>query len=275
MPFLSEKFDLDRIARVPQRIRQDWRTVRLLRNWRETLTAKLQRRKLQSLQFRDNVILHSPNEVDLGFLFHEIWLDGVYNRKGYEVRPGDVVIDIGANIGTFAIYAATRAEGVKVYAYEPFPENFTYLRRNLSDSRLNNIIVHQCAVAGGHEQRMLQVANAWILNSLAEKDAALAGKGAVSVDCVTLAEIVEEAERCDLLKIDCEGSEYEIFYSTPDETLGRIKRIVGEYHEGSGAPAKTGKALCEYLRARSFRIDHLEILDESTGAFFATNTSIS
>lgn len=272
MSLFSQTIDAERLARIPNRLREDWQTVRLLRNWRETLGAKLKREKLKSLRFRNNLVLHSPSQVDLGFLFHEIWLDGVYNRSGYEVGQGDIVIDIGANIGTFAIYVAASAPGVKVFAYEPFPQNFDYLCKNISDSYLTNVKPYRKAIAGMNEQRTLNVSDAWVLNSLSANNEEHKTANGIQVECITLSEILKETERCDLLKIDCEGSEYEIFYSCSPETLSKIRRIVGEYHEFDVSPEKTGKALCEFLESNSFRIDHFAPIDSKTGAFFATNT---
>ena len=77
--------------------------------------------------------------------------------------------------------------------------------------------------------------------------------------------------RCDLLKIDVEGAEYEILLTTTDETFSKICRIYGEYHEFH--PNKSlmdGGTLSSFLRSKGYevqlvpkrkRIDH--------GLFFA------
>ncbi len=80
-------------------------------------------------------------------------------------------------------------------------------------------------------------------------------------------------ERCDLLKIDCEGSEYEILQGCTPDALSRVRRIVGEYHEGPYING-TGKELCRFLESRSFRIDHLSPLEVDSGVFCATNMAI-
>lgn len=131
--------------------------------------------------------------------------------SGYEIRAEEVVIDIGANIGVFAIYAATRAPGIKVYAFEPFPENIRWLRRNVESSHVANVKIHQQAVGAGPGVRFLRVdPSNWGLHSLG-------GTGderqrVLSVDCIDLDHIMkmDGLKQCDLLKVDCEGSEYEI-----------------------------------------------------------------
>ena len=61
------------------------------------------------------------------------WLDA-------NLRDGDVLYDIGANIGVYTLYAAKRKSGCRVYAFEPAGQNFARLLRNVSINRLNNVI---------------------------------------------------------------------------------------------------------------------------------------
>jgi len=75
-------------------------------------------------------------------------------------------------------------------------------------------------------------------------------------------------ERCDLLKLDCEGAEYEIVYSAPKEKLERIKRITMEYH--CGMNQHKPDQLAEYLRQAGFEVDLHPPLDEEGGYMFAT-----
>jgi len=81
----------------------------------------------------------------------------VYNPGGYEIRDGQTVIDIRANVGVFAAYAASRGSRVRVFAYEPFPENVNWLRRNIEDSGLKNVEIRPQAVAARPGNRKLRV----------------------------------------------------------------------------------------------------------------------
>ena len=53
---------------------------------------------------------------------------GEYATPGFDISPGDSVVDVGANVGAFAVLAASR--GARVTAYEPHPETFAYLEHN-------------------------------------------------------------------------------------------------------------------------------------------------
>ncbi|HEX8070879.1 MAG TPA: FkbM family methyltransferase [Pyrinomonadaceae bacterium] len=259
-----------RLARIPERCARDFRQIVLLKNWREALVAGWRRRPLPRVQLRNRVVIDGPASIDLEFLFQEIWLRHTYDPPGYAIEAGDTVIDVGANIGVFAAYAATRAEGVRVYAYEPFPENARWLRQNVAASGLTNVRVREQAVAGATGPRRLHTdPDSWIMHSLT----AAPGDG-IEVNCISLADVFaqEELTRCDLLKLDCEGSEYEILEACPPDVLRRVRKIVGEYHQGP-AHGGTGRGLCQFLEARGFKIDSFEETGPNCGYFTARNLS--
>lgn len=250
------------------RIVRDTQLFSLLENWPEAIAAEWSKTRINKLKLRNRVCLESPENIDLAFLFHESWVKKIYTPPGYEIRPNHVVIDIGANIGVFSTYAATRSPDVKVYAYEPFSENLTWLKKNITKSQLPNILVYQEAVTGSSSQRFLQLdVSSGICHSLFSKSVATPTVPTVPVNCVTLNQVMEinQIKECDLLKIDCEGSEYEILQQSSTATLKRIKRIVGEYHESPNIPG-SGQELCRFLESHSFRIDRLE-----DNIFWATN----
>ena len=253
------------MRRIPQRISQDLRIIRLVRNWKEVLAAKWKRKSFTQIKLRNGIQLKGPAAVDLNFLFHEIWIDKIYTPAGYEINPGDTVIDIGGNIGLFAIYAAVRKPHTKVYSFEPFPSNARFFLQNIQQNNLSRIKLYEKAVTGKKGNRFLNVSDSWVSHSLSpEKED---GKG-IEVGGITLNEILEETKKCDLLKIDCEGSEYEIFYSTSHEDLQKIHRVVCEYHNNKEG---NGPGLKEYFEKNSFQIDVFRKLGENTGLICATN----
>ena len=72
------------------------------------------------------------SKPDVQFLYDEIFADECYAKHGLEIRPGATVIDVGGNIGMFALYATEKAgaEG-RVFALEPIPRTFAALRENV------------------------------------------------------------------------------------------------------------------------------------------------
>lgn len=256
--------DLERVSRIPKRIRQDLRVIGLAKNWKEILSSKLSRTPLNSVRLRNGVVINSPAQVSLDFLFQEIWLDKVYSPAGYEIKPGDIVFDIGGNIGVFALYAATQAPNVKVYSYEPFPENAAFFEKNLKESQLKNINFNNLAVATDAGERTLEVNDSWIKHTLSDTSGGKQIENGITVKCVSLDEAMKEFDRCDLLKLDCEGSEYEILYAGSTETIGKIKKIVGEYHNLDNE-VRNGESLRLFLEKNSFQIDIYQPLDDHSG----------
>lgn len=238
---------------IHQRLLRDITVMRLLSNWREAIAAEIHNSRIYDLRLRNGVRLRSPAAIDLYFLFHEIWVAKIYTNGGYGISRGETVIDVGANIGVFTLLAAHAAPDVRVLAFEPFSENFEWLSSNVELSRARNVEMFRAAVAGKTGQRVLHVCdNNWIANAIAD--------GATSpgtiVDAVSLEEVMERNRvvRCNLLKLDCEGSEFEILYNCPPAILRRIDRIVAEFHECHVQHREAGE-LRAFLKAMSFNVE--------------------
>lgn len=63
------------------------------------------------------------------WILDEIIFRNVYNCPGYEIKNDDTVIDIGAHIGVFTIYAASKAKNGKVFSFEPLKDNYLLLKK--------------------------------------------------------------------------------------------------------------------------------------------------
>lgn len=242
--------------RVKKRVKDDFKVFSLAENWKEILEAKISKKPISAVRLKNGVHIKSPEDVDLAYIFHEIWIDEYYSPPGYEITDGQTIVDIGANIGVFALYAATRAPGGRVYSFEPFPKSADYFEDNVRSSRLDNIKLFRGAVAGETGERTLQVNDSWLENALSENSryGEEQAVGGVTVKTVSLEDALADIEQCDLLKIDCEGSEFEILYSSPPETLKKVRRIVGEYHQNDKERMNV-KELCRFLEQHSFQID--------------------
>lgn len=84
------------------------------------------------------------------------------------------------------------------------------------------------------------------------------------ITIATLDDLLDQhgVERADLVKIDCEGAEYDIFAAASDGCLGRIDRIIGEYHDVRGQDPAT---VFDRLRSAGFSVKTFPFDPESTG----------
>jgi FkbM family methyltransferase len=184
-------------------------------------------------------------------------LNGIFGRDEYRLNGFadgslDTVVDIGANIGLFSIRVAPLAR--RIIAYEPLPDHFKLLQANLSAPNFRHVVSVQKALAGKAGPLDLWVSPNPGGHSIL-RDVAGGGAGSVRVEAATFREIFADhsIERCDLLKIDCEGAEYESLAAMPADLWPRIDRIHLEFHRGP--PGWDGGKLAEFLRGKGYRCD--------------------
>jgi FkbM family methyltransferase len=181
----------------------------------------------------------------------------VFLREEYGAVPdGATILDIGANIGTFSVYAATSARDVRICAYEPMADFHSLLLQNVRLNGLERAIkCFNCAVAADASTRQLFVESETFSfpTLIAPQDAPRRRR--VEVPCATLLEILDSngLTQVDLLKMDCEGAEYEILYRAPHACFDRIREIRMEYHN---LPAERCNVteLMGFLRERKYDI---------------------
>ena len=167
----------------------------------------------------------------------EVFDERVYDRVN-PVRHGDVVVDVGAYVGMFAIKVAHVAS--MVLAIEPNRDNANYIINNLVTSGIHNVQVVQQAVADRCGTGALHLHHMSSCHSLV-----YGGRSSTTVMVNTLDNICSEESRIGLVKIDAEGSELAVIRGGKD-TLQRARSVVvAMYHqkEGNNGVAQVAFAL--------------------------------
>jgi FkbM family methyltransferase len=182
----------------------------------------------------------------------EIFVGDCY--RAAHIRPGAIVIDIGANIGCYSLLAARHA--ARVLACEPYPENLSLLRENVALNNANNVEIIPYAIASRAGTNMLFIP---VDDSFVGRISLHPGRGSRTVEttCVTLEQIIREAglDKVDVLKIDCQGAEYEILYGASPETLSRVQQIITECEVFDDEhPDWSAAALKSYLQTCDFNV---------------------
>lgn len=131
-------------------------------------------------------------------VYKEIWLDHEYSRYGVEVEPGDVVVDCGANVGFFTLYALEK--GAKhVYAIECDDRNMESLNYNLNNT--NSTIIQAFVGVGEND---------------------------LPIDKML---VDFQLPQIDFIKVDIEWGEYSLLMETPDDIIQKVNKWVIEFHD--------------------------------------------
>jgi FkbM family methyltransferase len=162
-----------------------------------------------------------------GLLINEQFFGQQYK---FAARKRDVV-DIGANVGDSPIYFALNG-AKRVYAYEPFPYIYGRARRNISANHLEKKIFLYNEGVGGRNSSVILPSN-YIDGGSDIRNPKSKGQKTQRVRIITLGSIVKKHGLHNaLLKSDCEGSEYDIFFNADNRTLQAFDEMVIEYHYG-------------------------------------------
>lgn len=166
------------------------------------------------------------------------------NLLGYEV------IDAGAYVGDTAIFFASR--GARVYAYEPIPELFSMMVKNIALNGMEaSISPMNCAVGESRFTRIyVNRAEGYLGSSMFIKPT----ESWVDVRSVNLEEAFANCHRGTrkILKLDCEGCEFAIITMRNLALLKQFDQVVGEYH--SDLTSINVQALTGPLESAGFQV---------------------
>ena len=185
----------------------------------------------------------------------ETFIDRFYERFGTPVEDGWRIVDIGGGIGEFTLFAAYKYPTNVVFAFEPYPESFDLLKANLELNGVKNVNAFEEAVWSENGRLRLDLTPGEPSQFISgAADRSLNNTDQTIVPAITLSEVFAELnlDHCDLLKLDCEGAEFPILFSAPDELLGKIDRIILEYHDDAGD--YTHQDLAKYLTERGYLV---------------------
>ncbi|MBB5254994.1 FkbM family methyltransferase [Sulfurisphaera ohwakuensis] len=155
----------------------------------------------------------------------------IFENKDYEIEvKGREVVDIGANIGDSSIYFAVNG-AKKVIAVEPLPSVYSELLKNIELNNLQNIIIPINAAVGSKEGEMEVPCNYEISDSVMYST--LSTQGNKNETCkapkITLKKILDYVNDPYLLKMDCEGCEFDLILNEYSD-VSVFENIILEYH---------------------------------------------
>ena len=166
----------------------------------------------------------NPDATDKDIV-HEIFGENVYDVNEGDFDDTGIAIDIGGNFGAFTVYAA--AMGAKrVYTHEPNSENWDRLMFTLIQDLGDTIVFTSRAGVGAVP------GYARLTNQQGESHVTTDDTDAEDITIIPLEVVFADngISNCDVLKIDCEGSEYDIIAGASPEILAKARYITMEFH---------------------------------------------
>ena len=242
------------------------KTLGVVENWQEVVLVYFGlRRGVSTLRMRDGLRIRlRAGSTDI-HAFATVWLLEEYSRPGFAPGDGGTIIDIGAHIGLYTAYISRISRDSEILSFEPASANYALLKENVELNSLGRVSTFNLAVAGRSGGRSIFLSEDHAAHSIYKES----GTGE-AVDCVTLDKIIGDngVERVSMLKLDCEGAEYDILKGASDDSFEKIEKICMEYHTGTGDSGMLDELRGDLAR-RGFRLEVVHISDE-TGMIFAS-----
>jgi FkbM family methyltransferase len=159
-------------------------------------------------------------------------LEQVFIKKNYNIDFGDMnpklIIDGGANVGYTSVLFAKRFPHAQIYSIEPETSNFAVLKKNAS--RFPNI--HPLNNGLWHTSGKLDIVDSG-LGEWAFMTTESSSTSTASIDALTIDDILKMSgsNKIDILKLDIEGAEKELFSKNYESWLGKVDTLIIELHD--------------------------------------------
>lgn len=210
------------------------------------------RNKSLNAYFYNGLILPIDSRFSFGYI-NAIFFQYIYGR----IQPNwQMIIDVGANRGYFSLYAAQNALRAQIYALEPFHKTFEVLTHNIAanhvEARITPLAFALSAKDGFSPFYLgIDLLKHSLLTTVSEK------QDTVLVETRSLVSFMDayNLAHIDMLKMNCEGSEYNILMNTPTPYLQRIQHLRLEYHT---LKDHNIDMLKEYLEKQGFKCVRLK-----------------
>jgi FkbM family methyltransferase len=199
---------------------------------------------------------------------HDEFFSGV---PSYQPAETDVILDVGAHIGTFSLLAATKVSRGTVYAIEASEETFNYLRINAALNGLKNLAPFHLALSDRRGTSTLYHDTGNWGHSLVSK----LSDSSETVECCTLQQFFDEhgIDACSFIKFNCEGAEFPILLNSPPSLLKRVGKMLVLFH-GDLWKQNSPQDLLTHLGASGFECE-VTNCEEERGWIVATNSAFA
>jgi FkbM family methyltransferase len=212
--------------------------------------------------FVDIPTISLSNSVPYRFNYLEYFIDKKYGK--WLDRPYDLVIDVGANVGVFTSYMMYNDYAKKVVSIECSELVLTELRKNFKNN--TNVTIISKALHTSTDPIVFYnspenpvISSTLSPDKLVSHGAGVKGNVAVTVETITIKELVTTYKIIDLLKIDIEGGEYDVLLNTDELLFDSINNLIVECHFFEHDYQIKYNALLDKLRTVGYTVEEYEI----------------
>lgn len=168
----------------------------------------------------------------MNHMIEQVFQQDEYNLKKIDFMPGDIVLDIGANVGCVSILLAKKYPFLEIYSFEAHPINYNNLVGNIKLNDIENIKPYNLIVSDSDENIIpitLEVNNTGATSLFKSKknDPYTFDIKTISLDTIIKNNNINNVK---LLKLDCEGSEFEILQNSKKLNNIKVENIAIEIH---------------------------------------------
>lgn len=237
---------------TPRQMRLAAWSVFNIRNWYSVIESRRRARRLSSIVLRSGLNL-SVKAKDCQPFF-EIFAEKRYDHPDFLIPRDGVIVDVGANIGFYSVYAATRLvpEG-RVFAFEPIPACAEVIETNCRRNGIDNVTVFQLGVGKQDGVVPFHIAERSGDSSLF---AVLSSQQIESAVVLSPRRLFAMFSRIDLIKVDCEGAEFILLWEADKREWEKVAAVSMEYHLGlnTGYPDGNPTVVADRLVELGFRV---------------------
>jgi len=247
-----------------------WQTPRTFSNW-ATVLADMAREKIgrgpatRTFNTRGGLVIQCPNKPGARVPIYEIFAEDCYHFEWFlgplSGQPLQV-LDVGGQIGTFACRLAQLEPKATIRTYEPSPTSASVLRGNVERNKFaDRVTVVEAALAGSVGTAEFDDNEGGSgTNSLV---GAQGSSATVTVNTTTFdAAVAALPAPPNVVKIDCEGGEYDLVAASSPESWAAVERLVIEYHK---VPGHSWDELRTWFGGVGLAVEHEEPLGEDLG----------
>jgi FkbM family methyltransferase len=159
----------------------------------------------------------------------------IFGKENYSTDvPAETILDLGAYQGYYSMYAYVKYPDAVIYSFEPLPDNYLQLKKNIEFNKLGSDRLKLFNVAISESAGKVSLH----MNDDAKMGSSIVYKTgkAMEVPAVTISEIIRSnrIEKIDILKVDIEGAEYRVFRGADDDVMSKIDTVIAEFHPVEG-----------------------------------------